>query len=181
MHRSILALLAVLLTFTVACNSGGSGGEGGESGGEGGESAEAEERTPEGLGEAIAETYFEAMTELQTMLAARPPADQLATDLAALKERHIQTLVELGAEREAMEAGDRSTVDSTFQGMMWGPDAPDAVRDLAWMTDAQTHYRPSSNDIANDIASFNILTQYAVYELLREQEPEEAARLGIGE
>jgi hypothetical protein len=45
----------------------------------------------------------------------------------------------------------------------------------------QQAYTDYSGDleVANLIASFNILGQYANFDLLREQAPDEAARLGV--
>ena len=42
-----------------------------------------------------------------------------------------------------------------------------------------TDYRDDP-DLSDLIASFNIIGQYANFDLLRDQEPDEAARLGIG-
>ena len=39
---------------------------------------------------------------------------------------------------------------------------------------AKTH-----RELANEIAQFNVITQYANFELLKKQLPEEAERLGI--
>jgi hypothetical protein len=47
------------------------------------------------------------------------------------------------------------------------------------VTDAASHYRSADSDLANLIARMNTLTQYAFFDLLRKQEPEEAKRLGI--
>ena len=40
-------------------------------------------------------------------------------------------------------------------------------------------YAATDSEFGNLLASFNILTQYADFDLLRKQAPEEAARLGI--
>ncbi|MCA9298785.1 MAG: hypothetical protein KDA28_06950, partial [Phycisphaerales bacterium] len=170
-----LLLLLLLMVLVGGCNSGGGGS--GEGGGEA-ESPGANDGSPESVGQAIGDTYVEAMTELRTMLEPRPAADQLNADIEALHERYVQILVPLGAQREAMDEGDRATVDSTMQRVMWS-EAPAEIRNLDWMTEAQSHYRPDDNDLANRIASFNTITQYAVYELLRAQEPAEATRLGV--
>jgi hypothetical protein len=47
------------------------------------------------------------------------------------------------------------------------------------MSDAVNHYRNEDNDFANTLAEFNTLTQYADFDLLKKQKPDEATRLGI--
>ncbi len=47
------------------------------------------------------------------------------------------------------------------------------------VNDAIILYRDLDNSLANEISQMNILTQYADYELLKQQEPQEAVRLGI--
>ncbi|MGK2965429.1 MAG: hypothetical protein ACSLFM_07470 [Tepidiformaceae bacterium] len=66
-----------------------------------------------------------------------------------------------------------------------------AVRELAALPasfqkpliDANAHYNGVSDDpsraLASELASMNVLTRYAFFELLKQQVPAEAERLGI--
>ena len=58
----------------------------------------------------------------------------------------------------------------------------EAMGNEPWYQSYKTLYEYYADDdlsFANLLASFNILTQYADFELLKAQDPEEAARLGI--
>ena len=45
--------------------------------------------------------------------------------------------------------------------------------------EGQAYYQAQDLELGNLIAAVNIITQYANFDLLRGQEPEEAARLGL--
>jgi hypothetical protein len=49
-----------------------------------------------------------------------------------------------------------------------------ATYDEAW-----THYSGIDSDFATLVAAFNVIGQYANFDLLKEQLPDEAARLGV--
>ena len=46
-------------------------------------------------------------------------------------------------------------------------------------TEIQGHYASGDVEFGNLIADFNVITQYADLDLLKQQAPDEAARLGI--
>jgi hypothetical protein len=165
---TIAVLLAALVGLSPACDKGG-----------GGESRRAPE-TPAELGEAIGNVYIDALLELKALVEPRPPAEQLAPQVDALHERYVQVLVPLGHQREALSASDRGTVDSALTSVLWGGRTESELGGLQWLTDAVNHYRPMSNDLANRISDFNVITQYASFELLRRQKPAEVERLGLG-
>lgn len=160
----------------------GCGGDGaamaGEEGGEGA-AARAETaavpETPEDLGKAIGAVYVEGIEGTVKLLEGRPPAAEAAPRVAELKEELIQKLLVLGRQREALVASERGTVDSATR--MAINRLPSAT--FTAYAEAQNHYRKSDRELGEMIASFNILTQYAAFELLREQAPDEATRLGL--
>jgi hypothetical protein len=94
--------------------------------------------------------------------------------LEALKDQYIQIFVELGRRVEALDHTQRGPVNSAVMGAMR------ELPDFEWFNSAMDHYRPQDREFANFIASFNVLTQYAFFDLLRQQEPGEAQRLGVG-
>jgi hypothetical protein len=93
-----------------------------------------------------------------------------------LKEAAIQSLVALGRQRETFSDADRARVDS----LEWV-----ALEDLAgetWYTSYNSlwsYYSGADLEFGNLIAGFNTLTQYSDFGLLKQQLPEEAARLGV--
>ena len=82
-------------------------------------------------------------------------------------------MYEFGLQREALDEGARSSVDQFVQnGVGSIPyDLNEAYRR------AHSHYM--STEIGNLIAEFNVITQYANFDLLKQQAPTEAKRLGI--
>ena len=84
-------------------------------------------------------------------------------------------MVALGHRREALDDAGRAAVDARITAALGG--LPTATYDA--YQQAYTDYS-SDLDVASLIASFNILGQYANFDLLREQAPAEAERLGIG-
>ena len=131
---------------------------------------------PGKLGDAIAATWVEAMQKLNTLIQSKPEATAIRGQVERLKEEYIGRLVELGRQREALSANDKAQVVlRTAAGL-------NAVSNETWYADYMTlyqHYSTGDQDFANLLASFNILTQYAEFDLLKKQSPEEAARLGI--
>ena len=133
--------------------------------------------TPADLGDEIGEIYLAVYGDVVATLEDRPEPAVATERLTALKDDYIERLVALGREREALADADRATVDAKISG---------AVRSLpedtlAEFQAAADHYFDSADTEVYDlIGSFNIIGQYANFDLLREQEPDEAARLGVG-
>jgi hypothetical protein len=161
MRFSIISLLAIL--FMMAGCSGNGQGEVGE------------KMTPVELGKAIAANYVEVMNKVINLLKDTPPGIEVKPKLEELKETYVQKFVAFGKQRETLSAADKATTDSQIS--MGISKIPMATYNR--YTEIQKHYMGSDTGMANLIASFNIITQYASFELLKKQEPEEAKRLGI--
>jgi len=128
------------------------------------------------LADAVANTWAEAMQKLVAILQDKPEAAAVQAQVGSLKEEYVQKFVELGRNHAALSATDRDAVSTkVFTGI-------NAFGSETWYTDYMAlydHYSTGDLDFANLLASFNILTQYADFELLKQQAPDEAARLGI--
>lgn len=161
----------IFLSFLLA---GGCGGEVEERTDETVEQT-AEIADPEVLGNRIADVYEEMYFELDELLNRELDPEQLWPELTDLKEDYISRFVEMGAAQEKMSEQQKAAVSSTTSSRFYHMEG-DVLNSV---NETITRYRQLDNDLANEIADFNILTQYAFWDLLREQEPEEAARLGI--
>lgn len=160
-------ILPLLLVFAVAgCNTGAS------------DQGKAEKapvaKTPAELGKMIGDDYWALMDEVKALVAARPSVNEIQPKLKAVKDRYIDRFVAYGKQRETMSPQERSTVNSQTMLAMNKPGA-----DIAWLNEAVNHYRGMSAELAEEITSMNILTQYSDFELLKRQAPKEAERLGI--
>ena len=161
----------ILLSIILAAGCGGEAAEGTD-----GTSSQFEEVTdPEALGNTIADIYVEMYANLNDLLNQGLSAEELWPELTAMKEDYISQFVALGAVREGMTEGQKQVINQTLHSRFYNLDS-DVFNSV---NDAIIHYREQDNSLANEISQMNILTQYSDYELLRDQEPEEAVRLGI--
>lgn len=135
-----------------------------------------QEVTVESLAAAVTDTYVEGMQALVALLESRPDPASALPQVQALKEEYIQQFLVLGGQRKTLSEADRAQVDS----ILWRTLPELANEDWYGEYDAAwAYYQGIDLQLANLVASFNILTQYADFELLKKQSPEEAARLGI--
>jgi hypothetical protein len=128
------------------------------------------------LADDITATYVDAIHELDALLAGKPEAAAVKGQVAELKEEYIQKFVWLGRQKQTLSEAERTKVND----QLWR-DLP-AMADETWYTtytDLWTYYSKVDLEFSNSLASFIYITQYADFELLKTQEPEEAARLGI--
>ena len=169
--KRVLAVVAALCLLALAACDGGGSSEGGEGGG----AQVASSATPQELGVAVLDIYMEGLTAIAAMADNPPPLEEAKEQLTALKESMITRLVEIGKIRATMSAADQRSVDSALSGGFMRIDQTMFTK----YNQVLAHYRSQDMDFANMIASMNIITQYADFELLKQQEPAEAARLGI--
>ncbi|GAB4326386.1 MAG: hypothetical protein Kow0069_32830 [Promethearchaeota archaeon] len=101
------------------------------------------------------------------VLRTKTPVDEAWGVVRELWDDAIGQLVELGREREKFDDSAKAAANSAIMGAIYS--LPRAQFDE--FNDLVNHYRPLDNDLANFIAGFNIITQYADFELLRKQNP----------
>ncbi len=159
--RIYLFFLVIFLLHFWGC--GGSGNENSKT------------MTPEELGKAIGGIYLDTMTEVAGMMATKEDIGTMKPKLETLKVAVIEKLVKLGKMREALSGADRATVDRHIS--MGFSSIPRKTYDR--YNDGYKYYAKTDVETGNLIASFNIITQYASFDLLKKQNPKEAARLGI--
>jgi len=139
------------------------------------EEVKPKELTPEELGEKIADLYKRALVEVTDLTKDGPTAADVQPKIVELKEKYVQELLELGRKREALEDEGKSKVDLTIR-----IELQNAYRETTYTayTEAINGYL-KNREFYKLLADFNIITQYSSFDLLKEQEPEEAQRLGI--
>jgi hypothetical protein len=131
---------------------------------------------PDELGEQIGEVYVAALRDVALMLKDKPDVTGVRLQVENLKNDTITKLVDLGQTREAMSTGDRAKVDAKITAALNAAGSEDWY---ATYNDVWKHYSSVDSDFANLIAGFNVIGQYANFDLLKKQLPAEAARLGI--
>jgi hypothetical protein len=124
----------------------------------------------------VVDTWAEAMQRLVGLLEGTPQPDAIRAEVEDLKEEYIQRFVAYGRQRLELTDAEKEEMGSlTAQGLS-------ALSEKPWFESYMSLYEQySTGDLkfADLLASFNILTQYADFDLLKQQAPEEAARLGI--
>jgi hypothetical protein len=135
----------------------------------------ASELSDEEIGKRVGKEYQDAIAEIARMAGPKPDISLIRQPIYDLKERIIKDLVPLGKVRESRDAQHRQKVDAMISSALNSVN----MGHFQAFQDAVTFYRPKDNDLANAIAKFNIITQYANFDLLKKQEPKEAERLGI--
>lgn len=133
------------------------------------------EMTPDEIGQRVSALYVESMSQLVELLENKPEPSEVQAQVKTLQEKTIAKMVELGHKREALDSAGRSKVDSQIR-MKMNSFYDDPV--FTSFNDIQQHYF-QNQDFHEIIMSFNIITQYANFDLLKKQKPEEAERLGI--
>jgi hypothetical protein len=139
--------------------------------------AEQQEMAPEELGDATGAIYVEALEEVTDLVKDKPAVAEVKPQVEELKETYIQKLVELGHLREALNDQDKAIVDSAISR------AINKIANESWYAtygEVVQHYF-EDYEFQQTLYSFNIIGQYANFDLLKKQEPEEAVRLGIME
>jgi len=131
-------------------------------------------QSPTDLGNKIGSSYLETLKQVVAILNDKPPAADAKKTLQEFKEATIGLMVGLGQEREALSPQDRAQADAVLRFRI--SSVPSEL--FKSYQDAQSACQ-SDRDLFNLIADFNIITQYAIFELLKKQLPDEAKRLGI--
>jgi hypothetical protein len=127
------------------------------------------------MGKKVGDLYIQAIGEVADALESRPEPAAARESLEQLKEKFVSQLVEYGKKREALSASDKASMDSAIR-MTMNRVPMDLFQKYG---EAQNHYMKADRELGDLISSFNVITQYANFDLLKQQEPEEAQRLGI--
>ncbi len=134
-----------------------------------------EEMTPAELGQKIGDLYVQALYGVTDLLKDKPTVSEVRPKVEEMKENYVRKLVELGMKREKLDSSEKSSVDIQIRLKL------NAANSKPWYStynEIQQHYF-QNRDFHKLVLSFNIIGQYANFDLLKKQEPEEAARLGI--
>jgi hypothetical protein len=132
------------------------------------------------LGKEVAATWSEAMQKLVPLLEGTPPIASLQAPVAQLKEEYVQKLVALGKQIQALDQSQGQTAYDRATDIVAGTADTDWFQSYVRL---YNQYAAGTDQISQDFAillsTFNILTEYAFFDVLKAQDPNEAQRLGI--
>jgi hypothetical protein len=135
----------------------------------------AQAQSPDDLGKTIVDTYLESLKKLNELMKDRPEPAALAPKVEALKEESIKKMVEIGQKVAKLDEAGKKKVDAKVS--MGFSNTPMDV--FKAYSEGQQFYSPKDANLGKNIKDFNIITQYALFDLLKKQAPKEAERLGI--
>lgn len=135
---------------------------------------------PDGVADRVFQIYVDTLDKSNALFEGTPPAAEIAGKFDALKEKAVTALVKLGHEISAMSAGDRARVESGVNASISRVlSKPRTKAIYEAYQKAWSAYSKADPEFFQKVKSLNILTQYAFFDLLRKQEPDEADRLGV--
>lgn len=176
MKLSAILVAGLLVLAGLGCSTDSNNNDSSSQNGEVPEVEVVQEVTPRELGEQIGEVYFNALEDVTILLAEYPEVEEVRSQVEHLKQENILVLVELGKIREGLSDQDKAIVDMEIMSVL------NSLNDVDWYqtySDICSHYVSVDRDFYDLVVSFNIIGQYANFDLLKQQEPEEAERLGI--
>jgi hypothetical protein len=173
-HLPAPVLIAALIFVGSACGGKEAGPPGPAAAAGTSPPAAAATGAAENLGKKIGSSYSETLKQIVAVLKDKPAASDARAMLTDMKNWTIDLMVSLGKEREALSVADRAIVDRILGDRISAVPA-DLFKDYQ---DGQAYYK-DDKELFDLIADFNIITQYANFDLLKRQLPEEAKRLGI--
>jgi hypothetical protein len=140
---------------------------------------EISQMSSEQYSDAICDIYVKAMTNLGDILTKYPKAnDAMKTEVDTLYERTVQELLPFGKASQSFSAEKKKAYDTALLQAIFG-----TFDGLQLTMDAINIRMDDLNDfdqtLWDKVSDMNIITQYADFDLLKQQDPAEAARLGI--
>lgn len=175
LRSGAVVLLALTAAAVVACGGDADSGAA-PTAAPASPTAAAQSTTPDELGGEIGALYVRALSDVTELLREKPAASQATASVRQLKETYIQQIVELGRAREALDASGRAVVDAEIRVRI------EAVAREPWYAtynDVVQHYLTQDEELHDLVVSFNVIGQYANFDLLKQQEPDEARRLAV--
>ncbi len=131
---------------------------------------------PDSIANQIGVVYEDGFVKLAEITKGNPEASKIKDAVKKLKEETILKMVEIGKKRELLTDLEKKEINSKLWKSMRKLGSSAHYKS---MMAAHKFYMKKDMGVANDIAAFNIITQYASFELIKKQNPVEAKRLGI--
>lgn len=164
-------LMTCAVFFTVSCGGGGKNSNKLSE-------SKIESMTNEELSDEIFTLYEQGMLGMGEILEKYPEANkQMKADFEKLFDETINQILVFGKVISKKESGETEEIAMELMKKMF------QATDLSQVLDTYNSRSSEINDfdaeLAKKMVAMNTVTQYAFYDLLKEQNPEEAERLGI--
>lgn len=134
--------------------------------------------TNEEIAKNIATTYQEGFVEFEKILDKYPKANQeMKDEFEKLYDETLKKMVAFGKLVEQKDEADKEKIGSLVFSHVMDMDNLQGI--LNKFNDRTFEISKFDEELDHKMTHFNIITQYAFYDLLKKQNPEEAERLGI--
>ncbi len=133
--------------------------------------------TPRAIGEAVGALYVDTMEQVVAALEGTPEVEVAKAKLAEIRARAVDNLVELGRKRAALDDAGKAVVTQMVRSGIRRVPA-DVFKAYSA---AHKHYMAADPETGELLSSFNVITQYADFDLLEKQAPKEFESLDLGE
>jgi hypothetical protein len=164
-----LSSLMLVILILVGCGKGESNNS---------SNKETKDITPDNWVDQVYAIYEKSIMKLDEIIGSKPGiTDELKKKVTDLKNSTIDEFLPLGKARIKMSDPDQKLCSAKLSLKL-----DRIASNPAWartQNDARMFYNKTDAQFGLLVASFNIITQYAQFELLKKQEPTEAKRLGI--
>jgi hypothetical protein len=117
----------------------------------------------------------ETLKKLNGLMKGQPDPKDLTPKVEALKEETIKQMVEMGKKVAALDAAGKQKVETKVR-LSFNMLPGDVFKAYS---EGRQHYLKADIKLGNLISEFNIITQYAFFDLLKKQKPQEAERLNL--
>jgi hypothetical protein len=174
MKKLVVIMLAVTCLLTVSCS-----GQQSDTKSDVLTVEEISQMSSEQYSDAICDIYVKAMTDLGDILTKYPKAnDAMKADVDTLYERTVQELLPFGKASQSFSAEKKKAYDTALLQAIFG--TFDGLQLTMDTINARTDDLNNFNQTLWDkVSSMDIITRYADFDLIKQQDPAEAARLGI--
>jgi hypothetical protein len=128
----------------------------------------------------VAATWEEAMQKLVPLLQGTPPFASIQPSVAALKEEYVQKMVALGKQIAALTPDAIQAAYDRTQDILSSTAQTDWFKSYVSLYDVYAAQQDeASQEFAVLLSTFDTLTDYAFFNVLKTNDPDEATRLGI--
>ena len=132
------------------------------------------------LGKRVGATWSEAIQKLVPLLQGTPPLASVQPAVSALKEKYVQEMVALGKQIVALSPDEQQAVYDRAADILASTANTDWFKSYTSLYDVYAaRTDEASQSFAIVLSTFDTLTQYAFFNILKTENPDEAARLGI--